>query len=172
MNRCIVSVLAFPVVAMGLALAPAASQGQPSDPCTRCKPAQAEWSWKANGYAVAGSADDALGAAKQAAIDSACRQSAPYLEPQKLRCRFGCSTGETSSSCAPSKEPACQKGTYSDNRSKWMFVCRKYHQEDRLPCDEAEAQTNPGYGMCDVSVKAIKSLACSHPDCNPDGGID
>ena len=152
------------VAALGLG---ATGTGQPADPCTRCKPAEAEWSWKANGYAVAPSAEDARALAQQRATDSACKESSKYLGPQKLSCKYGCDGGELSESCAPSKDPACTQGTHAEKKDMWTFVCRKFHQDDKIACDEAEAQNNPGFSMCDVSTRAVKSLACKHPDCNP-----
>ena len=158
--------LASPLVA-ALALAPRSSTGQPADPCTRCQPAEAEWGWKANGYAVAATPEEARTLAQTRATDSACKQSEKYLAPQKLRCKHGCDPGEVSQSCAPSKEPACTHGTHADKRDMWTFVCRKFHQDDGIACDDAEAQKSPGFSMCDVSTKAVKSLACAHPDCPP-----
>lgn len=147
------------------------SNGQGSDPCTRCVPAKGEWSWKANGYAVAATAEEALETAKGRATKSACDTSATYLDAQKLKCKGSCQGGDISNACEPSKTPGCNSGTYEENKGMWTFVCRKsYEGVDSKPsCDKDEAAKHPGYTMCDVSVTAVRTLACTHPDCTEGG---
>lgn len=144
------------------------SNGQGSDPCKRCKDKTAQWDWKANGYALGASADEALDLAKTRATDSACEKSASYLDAQKLKCSATCKAGETENTCAPSKEPGCNTGTYDKNKGMWTFVCRKHYEgvENKPSCDKDEAKRNPGYTMCDVSVRAVRTLSCTHPDCS------
>ena len=143
------------------------SSGQAADPCTRCKDKSASWDWKANGYALASTADEALALAEKRATDAACTKSGTYLDAQKLKCSGGCNEGEVSTACAPSKKPGCNTGTYDKNKGMWTFVCRKHYQdaEDKPGCDKKEAEKNPGYTMCDVSVRAVRTLPCTHPDC-------
>ncbi len=158
--------LAAAVLVPALALTTHPVQGQPGDPCDRCKPKTAHWQWKANGYAVGATAEAAEASAKRAAIDSACEQSKKYLAPRKLTCRPGCTPGEVTQSCRESKAPQCLKGTYSDNRGMWQFVCRKMHGKQALSqCGEDAAKEQPGYGMCDASVTASKTRPCAPPDC-------
>jgi len=155
------------VIATGLGLLVTPAAGDPPSPCDRCKPATAAWDWKANGYAVGPDANAALETAKGEAIASGCKTSAKYLVNRKLKCKFGCRAGELADACEPSEEPKCTKGRYQDDRSMWMFVCRKYRsgKPDAPQCDDATAQLSPGYGMCDVHVRATKTLDCAAPDC-------
>ncbi len=143
------------------------SSGQGPDPCSRCNDAKGEWSWKANGYALAATSEQARVLALRRATESACDKSATYLDAQKLKCKGGCTAGELKNTCEPSKKPGCNTGTYADNKGMWTFVCRKHHQGDKNKpsCDAQEADKTPGYTMCDVSVKATRTLACAHPEC-------
>ncbi len=158
---------AWMLAAVGVAAFVSSADGQPTPPCDRCKPADASWDWKANGYAVGDDGDSALAAAKQGAIDSGCATSQTYLAATKLKCKAGCDAGEESTQCAPSKEPKCMQGSYDSDKGMWTFVCRKFYanKPDAPACDEAEAKRHPGYGMCDVHVRMVRSLACSAPDC-------
>ncbi len=155
------------LIVMLSAVAATSTSGQTSEPCTRCKPARAEWGWKANGYALGSAPDDALALAKQRAQDSACAKSATYLDANKLACKGSCKAGETATVCEPDKEPGCTSGTYEQNKGMWTFVCRKAYEnaENKPSCDKEEAAKNPAYTTCDVSVKAVRTLACKHPDC-------
>ena len=157
------SVLAAALV--GVAVQPV--HGKPDDPCKQCKPSKAEWGWKANGYALGVDADAAKAAARQQAIDSACKASNKYLDPQKLPCRRGCNDGGVETSCEPTKKQGCSTGTYDDNKGMWMFVCRKEKQvtDSKVSCDTDEAAKRPGWSMCDVGVTAVKQRTCVHPDC-------
>jgi hypothetical protein len=154
------------VLITALTLTADSVQGQLGDPCERCKPKTAHWQWKANGYAVGASPASAETSAKQAALQSACEQSKKYLAPRKLTCRPGCTPGEISESCSPSKPPECLTGTYADNRGMWQFVCRKMHGKQALShCGDDAAKEQPGYGMCDTSVTAQKTRSCAPPGC-------
>jgi hypothetical protein len=133
--------------------------------CDKCKPAGATWDWKANGYSLGGDTDAAVEAAKNGAIASGCKTSARYLDARKLKCKSGCSSGDLSDSCDASKPPKCTKGSYADDKGMWMFVCRKSVDKAGPKCDDELAKTQPAYGMCDVHVRAEKSLACSAPGC-------
>ncbi len=151
--------------------AASSSSGEDAEPCNRCKNAKGEWSWKANGYALAATADGALTLAKSRATDGACKKSATYLDAQKLKCKGNCTAGELQNECKPSKTPGCNSGTYEENKGMWTFICRKHYEgaESKPSCDKEEAKKNPGYTMCDVSVKAIRTLVCTHPDCTEGG---
>lgn len=157
------------VVMVLFALGASSTSGQTAEPCDRCKPAKAEWSWKANGYATGATPEAALALAKQQATDSACKKSATYLDANKLSCKGSCEAGDIDNVCAPDKTPGCNSGTYEENKGMWTFVCRKQNEsaQEKVSCDKEEAAKKPGYTMCDVSVKAVRTLACTHPDCAP-----
>jgi hypothetical protein len=145
----------------------AGSTSGKDDPCAKCKPAKAEWTWKSNGYAIGPTKEDARALSEKSATDKACATSATYLDAQKLKCKGNCNAGTQVDECAPDKTPACDTGTYDDNAGQWTFVCRKQNEDrsDKVSCDKEEAKKNPGYTMCDVSVKAVRTLPCTHPDC-------
>jgi hypothetical protein len=165
--KATLGVAALLVVSAGTTLGLREVLGQDTDACSKCKPAKGEWSWKANGYAIGADKDEATTASEASAIAKACKASQPYLDGMKLKCKGNCNAGELSEECKPEKPPACDKGTYAENSGQWTFICRKMNEDrdTKVSCDKEEAQRNPGYSMCDVSTKAVRTLACSHPDC-------
>jgi hypothetical protein len=135
--------------------------------CAKCKARPAEWSWKANGYALAADAAAGMKLAKERATIDACDTAAKHLTGRKIACPAGCAEGAIEERCEPDKKPKCTSGTYDSDKGMWKFVCRKVHQHMRTedPCTDEHAKTTPGFGMCDVNVKAHKSRVCGDPKC-------
>jgi len=156
---------------LGLALFPSsATTAAPVDGknCDACKPSKAHWDWKANGYQLGADAEAAETAARQAGTKTACDKSAPFLANNPVKCKPGCEPGEVSNRCEPRQEPKCTSGTYDSDHGMWMFVCRKTRQgkKDAPACDAARQKASPGWGMCDVKVRAVKERACTAPGCS------
>ncbi len=151
---------------IGLALIAAQpAKGQPADACGKCPDVSAEWSWKANGYAVGKSPAEAEQQAREQAVGFACKEAHKWLAPRKLACRRSCKAGETTKSCAPSKKPLCKTGSHEKDPGMWKFVCLKAKGKPGA-CTKEAAEQEPSYGMCDASVTGKKTLACRHPDCD------
>jgi len=93
------------VLVMAGALVAGAS-GEPP-PCKTCKQQAASWDWKANGYAVADSADAAKQAALAHALEHGCAEAYRYLDAKKLSCDGGCSAGQATRECKPLGETRC-----------------------------------------------------------------
>lgn len=155
---------------VGLALVPSSPAETPLDgqDCDACKPSVAHWDWKANGYQLGADAASAKAAATEAGRTTACEKSAPFLAGNAVKCKPGCEAGDVSESCEPREEPKCTSGTHESDAGMWMFVCRKTRQgdEDAPPCDAELQKRLPGWGMCDVKVRAEKSRACTAPGCS------
>lgn len=155
---------------VGLALVPVTPSASPltGEDCEACKPAVAHWDWKANGYHLGVDAEAAEAAATEAGRESACDKTKPYLAGNQVACKPGCEAGDLVESCKARKEPKCTSGTHESDAGMWMFVCRKTRQndEDAPACDEALQKKLPGWGMCDVNVRAEKRRACHAPGCS------
>lgn len=152
------------LLASALSLVPQA--GQAGEPCDKCKPKQASWDWKANGYALAASAEDALKGSLEKAKAEGCGRAEAFLKPRKLSCSFGCSGGEVETTCKQSKEPLCTTGTFQQDAGMWKFVCRKMAKKgQQIDCSDERAAKEPGYAMCDVKVRMLKQRPCHDPAC-------
>ena len=155
---------------LGLALLPVPPHADAltGEDCDACKPVLAHWDWKANGYELGPDADAAEAAATEAGRVTACDKSAPFLANRKLTCKPGCDVGELTERCQPREEPKCTSGTAENDAGMWMFVCRKTRQGKKgaPPCDDDLRKKQPGWGMCDVKVRAEKSRACRAPGCS------
>ena len=151
-----------PAVGASLLVAGLASVSDAKPPVkNRCTPTPAVWSWKANGYALHDDAAKAEALAKQRATDDACARSRKHLEGRKLKCPAACKQHGVEEACEVQKEK-CTKGTYEGQKGMWKFVCRKVHQKVKGedPCTEQHAKSHPGFGMCDIGVKASKAPTC------------
>lgn len=153
------------VMALG-ALVPRASGAEAEGPCKSCNPKSGSWDWKANGYAVAMTADAAREGAIARALDSGCPTSYRYLEGLKLHCAAGCTPGELIRECKPKGTPGCDVARYDEHQDQWTFVCRKANGKlANQECTKAAAQALPFYSMCDVPMVASVTLPCAAPTC-------
>ena len=157
--------LLFIALTLGVALLPRPAHSGPD--CDSCQPSRATWDWKANGYQLGKDAAAAKAAALADGTKAACDKSAPFLANNPVKCKAGCEPGEVTDRCEPREEPKCTHGTHDSDKGMWMFICRKTRQgkKDTPACDEARAAAMPGWGMCDVKVRAVKERACTAPGC-------
>jgi hypothetical protein len=134
--------------------------------CKACKAQAADWDWKANGYALADSADAARAAGVANAIARGCPEAYRYLDAKKLACAAGCTAGEKTRECAPKGDPPCTGGSYEKEKDMWLFVCRKAKgAASKDGCDAAAAAATPFFAMCDAQLKATDTLPCNAPAC-------
>ncbi|MCA9618893.1 MAG: hypothetical protein KC731_07725 [Myxococcales bacterium] len=148
-----------------IAILPAVPPAWGGPDCDHCKPTVAIWDWKGNGYALGGDAEAAGKAALEDGRAYACDKAAPYLEKNPVKCKGGCTDGEVSQTCAVHGEPKCTQGTAESDDGMWLFICRKARQKnpDAPACDAETKKSHPGWGMCDVPVRAEKTRTCDCP---------
>ncbi len=135
--------------------------------CKACRSQSADWDWKANGYALADSADAARAAGVADALGRGCPEAYRYLDAKKLTCAAGCTAGERTRACTPKSDPQCTGGSYEKEKDMWLFVCRKAKgAAANTGCDAAAAAATPFFAMCDAQIKAVSALPCNAPACN------
>lgn len=139
------------------------AEGEPP-PCNSCKAQEASWDWKANGYAVAGSPEEAQEDAIHHALERGCAEAYRYLDQKKLACAAGCAAGQLERACKP-KELHCTGSSYTLDKDQWLLACRKRHKKDAATaCNESSALASPFFAMCDVPMLATSTLPCAPPN--------
>jgi len=147
-------------VLLSVASLPASSSAE-EKPCRACAPKTGTWDWKANGYGVASSPEEAERQAMERATTDGCAASYRYLDGMKLACPSGCTAGTEARTCAPRKSAGCEKGSYAERRDMWQFVCRKvYGKGAATACAPESAAASPYFAMCDVPLLATATLPC------------
>ena len=170
MKRVFGVVLGF--VAFGVALVPNESHAEGASGAERCKPKEAAWDWKANGYAVAATGEAARESALAGALELGCPNAYRYLDAMKLACPSGCTPGVRTRACKPKVEPGCEVARYEDHKDQWLFVCRKAKgRAAAQECTPTAATAAPFYATCDVPIWATATLTCAAglSDPPPDG---
>jgi hypothetical protein len=143
------------------AAAPTTSGAGEGKPCRECSPKTGTWDWKANGYGVAATPDEAKQKAMDRAKSDGCTASYRYLDEMKLACPSGCTAGAEVRSCEPKTTASCEVGSYAERRDMWQFVCRKVHgKAAATACSNEAATAAPHFAMCDVPLRATTTLPC------------